>query len=160
MSHAVITLYDDIPDDEIDEFVSLLDDAGLDAEVGPPQVRMGPTADAVLQMIIQAPIDVLTGALATIAGERAWRYITGILDRRRDARRSGVGERDDRGEESDGHQIVVIIVDSKSEDRIELSRNALHEASLPDLAAHFHKPAEDRSAVLVRWDDNTKTWLA
>jgi hypothetical protein len=165
MTHAMITLYRDIPDDELDELVSLLDDAGLDAEVGPPQVRMGPVSDSVLQMVIEAPIDALIAALTLDAGKRAWRFVTGVLRRDRGDRPKGAGGQHGEDRVDDDQEIVVVIVDPRNKDRIELSRNALdaldaleEAASLPEHPDLFGRPPEDRPAVLVSWDDDAKRW--
>ncbi|HEX6472310.1 MAG TPA: hypothetical protein VF069_24675 [Streptosporangiaceae bacterium] len=170
MTHAVITLYQDVPDGELDELVRLLDDAGLDAEVGPAQARMGSLRDTALQMVIQGPIDVIIAALTTAAGKRAWRFVTGLVDRHRGRPPAGLPGRDGDGDGPAGREVIAVIVDQDGAVRIELSRPDLREAALESLPARLGgRPADrhpdrqpdrhlDQPGVVVRWDGATGTW--
>ncbi|TMQ91209.1 hypothetical protein ETD83_31980 [Actinomadura soli] len=146
MTPAVITLYRDLPGKDVDELLSLLDEAGIDAEVGPPHVRMGGAVEATVQILVQVSLENLGGILITAAGARLWKALRGLFDRDDE---EGTGDRD---------EIVAVIVDPATGDRVELTRGALRQSSLPDLLDLVNGRPGDRPPLVIVWNETSGTW--
>lgn len=146
MTSAVITLYRDLPDEDVNTLIALLDEAGIDAEVGPPDIRMGSLLEATTQMLVQASLEGLSGVLMTAAGVRLWKGLRGLFDR------------DGEEETSDRDEVVAVIIDPQTGDRVELTRGALHQSSLPELLDLVNGRPGERAPLVVVWDEATQTW--
>lgn len=82
---------------------------------------MGTLLEATAQMLVQASLEGLSGVLMTAAGVRLWKGLRGLFDR------------DGEEETSDRDEVVAVIIDPQTEDRVELTRGALRQSSLPEL---------------------------
>lgn len=146
-THVAITVPDGLLDDELDALVELLDETGLDAEIGPADVRMGNVLDTVTTAVITTPIAVLMTALTTAAGKRFWDLLTESLGRAR--KRDGA-----TGEDA----VALVIVDPETGVRAEVTWDALREAMLQDLLGPLESPSGEQAVVVVRWNGRTGRW--
>ncbi|XRQ08855.1 hypothetical protein ACN3XK_72290 [Actinomadura welshii] len=149
MTSAVITLYRDLPDEDVDRLLALLDEARIDAEVGPPDIRMGTLLEATTQMLAQASLEGLSGVLMTAAGVRLWKGLRGLFDR------------DSEEGNDDRHEVVAVIIDPQTGNQLELTRAALRQYSLSelsDLISLVNERSDERAPLVIIWDEAAQTW--
>ncbi|MFI0484422.1 hypothetical protein [Actinomadura sp. 9N215] len=144
MTPAVITLYRDLPDKDVDELLSLLDDAEIDAEIGPPHVRMGTLAEATTQMLLQISLENLSAVMITAAGMRLWKGLRTLFD---------------RDDEESQNEALIVIIDPQTGHRIELTHSALHHSSLSELLDLINEQhPREPPPLIATWDETSSTW--
>jgi hypothetical protein len=131
----------DVPDDDIDELARVLDEAGLDAVVGPYPDRMGLVAD-LPGLLIEAPLDVAAAFVVTLAGQHAWRLLTRIARRRRDPARPTGGT----------DPAPVAIQDTDRRIRLDLTLDDLADPQVREQLASLRPLAETSTELVLRWD--------
>jgi hypothetical protein len=94
--HLTIEYPADLAATEVDEIVTLVDRAGLDAEVRPAEVRRGGTGVEPWQVLLVVSFSSFLNAFVQDAGKDAWKAVVWVarrVARRRPAERSpGDGE--------------------------------------------------------------------
>jgi hypothetical protein len=145
----------DLPaDGDVDELIRVMDEAGLDAIVGPVPGRMGLVPD-LPALIVETPFSVLATFLVTVAGQRAWRILTRI------AGRWGSGPHDTGSEAAgdtgqlpadDAGPVAVVIHDTERRIRLDLTLNDLADPALQQQLTRLGTLAGHPTQVVLRWD--------
>jgi hypothetical protein len=142
-----IYVNDNVPDDDIDELVQLLDEAGLDAVVGPNPGRMGLLSD-LPALIVEAPLGVLASLAVTATGQRVWRVLNRIANR---------GRRQPEATDEAG-QVAVTLHDTQNRVRLDLTLDDLADSRVQKQLAQLGTFSGNSAQIVLRWDGVSGAW--
>jgi hypothetical protein len=141
-----VTVGPAVTDGEIDEIVSALDEADVNAVVAPFPQRMGLPVEP-LVLAIEVPLGVLGAFLLEAAGRKVRNAIVRVVDRHRRESTDG----------GDPDRVVMTIYDEHRRVRLDLTSEALTDerlwASLSPLTG-----IPDAGPVSLRWDRSSASW--
>ena len=138
-STMTITVGPTVTDGDIDEIVSALDEADLDAIVAPFPQRMGLPVEP-LALAIEVPLGVLGTMLLQATGRRLHNAIARVA-----RRKSGGGDTD---------RVVMTIDDPKRKVRIDATSAAMTDDRFWDAVAQ-QANIPDTGPVTLRWDSSS-----